>query len=210
MSEIRSKLEGVDWSSVYSINSVNESYDTFSSLLTSANSISFPLKPACSESRRSSNPGSQKLSLHLVRGKIFLQTVLVKPNCTQQVEIYNKYRNKYNFLARKKYFHNKLSLHSLYKFYVSCFIFSHFNCLLPASLSSLLHFNHDFPLTRSHFNLLKMFLVRYQFAITGSYQASIIWNEIPLSIRNSLTTTNFKKELKLYFLSLNRISTGFS
>ena len=33
MSEIRSKLEGVDWSSVYSINSVNESYDTFSSLL---------------------------------------------------------------------------------------------------------------------------------------------------------------------------------
>ena len=194
MSEIRSKLEGVDWSSVYSINSVNESYDTFSSLLTSANSISFPLKPACSESRRSSNPGSQKLSLHLVRGKIFLQTVLVKPNCTQQVEIY---RTKYNFLARKKYFHDKLSLRSLYKFYVSCFIFSHFNCLLPASLSSLLHFNHDFPLTRSHFNLLKMFLVRYQFAISS--QALIIWNEIPLSICNSLTTTNFKKELKLYF-----------
>ena len=208
MSDIRSKLEGVDWSSVYSINSVNESDDTFSSLLTSANSISFPLQPACSKSRRSSNPGSQKLSLHLVRGKIFLQTVLVKPNCTQQVEIYNKYRNKYNFLARKKYFHDKLSLRSLYKFDVSCFIFSHFNCLLPTSLSSLLHFNHDFHLTCSHFNLLKMFLVRYQFAISS--QAPIIWNEIPLSIRNSLTTTNFKKELKLYFLSLNRISTGFS
>ena len=31
MSKFRSKLEGVDWSSVYSINSVNESYDTFSS-----------------------------------------------------------------------------------------------------------------------------------------------------------------------------------
>ena len=53
-----------------------------------------------------------------------------------------------------------------------------------------------------------MFLVRYQFTISS--QASIIWNEIPLSIRNSPTTTNFKKELKLYFLSLNRISTGFS
>ena len=74
MSEIRSKLEGVDWSSVYSINSVNESYDTFSSLLTSANSISFPLQPACSESRRSSNPGSQKLSLLLVKRKILFSS----------------------------------------------------------------------------------------------------------------------------------------
>ena len=53
-----------------------------------------------------------------------------------------------------------------------------------------------------------MFLVRYQFAISS--QAPIIWNEIPLSIRNSPTTANFKKEPKLYFLSLNRISTGFS
>ena len=102
---------------------------------------------------------------------------------------YNKYRNKYNFLARKKYFHDKLSLHSLYKFYVSCFVFLHFNCLLPASLSSLFHFNYDFHLTRSHFNLQKMSLVRYQFAISS--QAPIIWNEISLSIRNSLTTTNF-------------------
>ena len=38
---------------------------------------------------------------------------------------------------------NILSLHSLYKFHVSCFVFSHFNRLLPASLSSLLHFNWD-------------------------------------------------------------------
>ena len=37
--------------------------------------------------------------------------------------------------------------------------------------------------------MFKMFLVRYQFAISS--QAPIIWNEIPLSIRNSLTTTNF-------------------
>ena len=40
-----------------------------------------------------------------------------------------------------------LSLHSLYKFHVSCFVFSHFNSLLPASLSLLLHFNcyfHDY------------------------------------------------------------------
>ena len=37
-----------------------------------------------------------------------------------------------------------LSLHSLYKFYVSCFVFSDFNSLPPASLSLLLHFNCDF------------------------------------------------------------------
>ena len=37
-----------------------------------------------------------------------------------------------------------LSLHSLYKFHVSCFVFSHFNSLPPAPLSLLLHFNRDF------------------------------------------------------------------
>ena len=97
---------------------------------------------------------------------------------------------------------NILSLHSLYKFHVSCFVFSHFNRLLPASLSSLLHFNRDFQgyLTRSCFNLLKM-SVRYQFAISS--QALIIWNDIPLTVRDSLTTTNFKKKLKLHFLSMN-------
>ena len=56
MSASRSKLEGVDWSSVYSINSVNESYDTFSSLLTSAHSMSFPLQPPGSKPHRSSKP----------------------------------------------------------------------------------------------------------------------------------------------------------
>ena len=61
-----------------------------------------------------------------------------------------------------------LSLHSLYKFHVSCFVFSHCNRLLPASLSSLLHFNNDFHdyLTCSHFNLHKMAL-GYQFAISS-------------------------------------------
>ena len=85
---------------------------------------------------------------------------------------------------------NILSLHSLY------------NRLLPVSLSSLLHFNCDFCdyLTRSRFNLHKMSL-RYQFAISS--QAPAIWNDIPLTVRDSLTSTNFKKKLKLHFLSLN-------
>ena len=97
---------------------------------------------------------------------------------------------------------NILSLHSLNKFHVSCFVFSHFNHLLPASLSSLLHFNRDFHdyLTRSRFNLHKMSL-RYQFAISS--QAPTIWNDIPLTVRDSLTTSNFKKKLRLHFLSLN-------
>ena len=43
--------------------------------------------------------------------------------------------------------------------------------------------------------------LRYQFAISS--QAPIIWNDIPLTVRNRLTTTNFEKALKLYFLSLN-------
>ena len=40
-----------------------------------------------------------------------------------------------------------------------------------------------------------------EFAISS--QAPTIWNDIPLTIRNSLTISNFKKKLKSYFLSLN-------
>ena len=92
--------------------------------------------------------------------------------------------------------------HSFYKFHVSCFVFSHFNHLLPASLFSLLPFNRDFHdyLTRSRFSLHKMSL-RYQSAISS--RAPTIWNDIPLTARDSLTTTCFKKKLKLHFLSLN-------
>ena len=50
-----------------------------------------------------------------------------------------------------------LSLHSLYKFHVPCFVFLHFNSLPPASLSLLLHFNCDFHgyLTRSRSTCIK-------------------------------------------------------
>ena len=50
--------------------------------------------------------------------------------------------------------------------------------------------------------------LRYQFAISS--QAPTISNDILLTVRNNLTTTNFKKNLNLYFLSLNWISAGFS
>ena len=94
--------------------------------------------------------------------------------------------------------HNILSLYSIYKFHVACFLFSHFNSLLPTPVSSILHFNseyHDY-MTRSRFNLHKT-CHKYQFAIT--WQAPIIWNDIPLTVRNNLTVSNFKKNLRLYF-----------
>ena len=94
---------------------------------------------------------------------------------------------------------NILPISSIYKFQVSCFVFSHINKLLPTPLSSLFQLNlecHDYS-TRSRFNLHKTF-IRYQFAIRS--QAPAVWNSIPLFLRNSLNTSNFKRKLKSYFL----------
>ena len=111
MSAIRSKLEGVDWSSVYAINSVNESYDTFSSLLSSAYSMSFPLQPECSKPHRSSKPWfSNGLFTSCKRKNSLYKQFQLNPTALNKLR-YNKYRNKYNFLiklARKKFFHDKL------------------------------------------------------------------------------------------------------
>ena len=95
-----------------------------------------------------------------------------------------------------------LSLHSLYKFHVSCFVFSHFNSLPPASLSLLLHYNCDFHgyLTRSRSTCIKcpsginLLLVFKPLLFGQGYPT-----EIPLTVLNSLTTTDFKKKRKLYF-----------
>ena len=88
-----------------------------------------------------------------------------------------------------------LSLHSLYKFHVSCFVFSHFNSLPPASLSLLLHFNCDFHgyLTRSRSTCIKcpsginLLLVLKPRLFGQGYPT-----DIPYTVRNSLTTTDFK------------------
>ena len=96
---------------------------------------------------------------------------------------------------------------SLYKFSVSCLVFSHFNSPPPASrLSLLLHFNCDFHgyLTRSRSTCIKcpsginLLLVLKPRLFGQGYPT-----DIPLTVRNSLTTTDFKKKLKRYFLSLN-------
>ena len=101
-----------------------------------------------------------------------------------------------------------LFLHSLYKFHVSCFVFSHFNSLPPASLSLLLHFNCDFHgyRTRSRSTCIKcpaginLLLVLTEPRLFGQGYPG---RDLPLTVRNSLTTTDCKKKLKLYFLSLN-------
>ena len=111
MSAFRSKLEDVDWSSVYSNNSVNESYDTFSRLLTSACSMSFPLQPACSKPHCSSKPWfSIGLLTSCKRENSLYKQFQLNPTALNKLR-YNKYRTKYNFLiklARKKFFHDKL------------------------------------------------------------------------------------------------------
>ena len=85
-----------------------------------------------------------------------------------------------------------LSLHSLYKFHVSCFVFSHFNSLPPASLSLPLHFNCDFHdyLTRSRLTCIKcssgINLLRYQFCVhEGIFYCR--YNLVPLRRRLSVT-----------------------
>ena len=66
-----------------------------------------------------------------------------------------------------------ISLHSLYKFHVTCFVFSHFNSLSPASLS-LVQLRFSWLSNSFSFNLHKMSL-RYQFTISS--QAPIIWKD---------------------------------
>ena len=82
--------------------------------------------------------------------------------------------------------------HTLIAFYLSLF-------RRPSTVIVIFTVSYYY-LTRTRFNLHKMSL-RYQFVICS--QAPTIWNDTPLTVRDSLTTTNFKKKLKLYFLSLN-------
>ena len=102
-------MEGVDWSSVYSNNSVNESYDTISTLLTSAYSMSFPLQPTCSKPHCSSTLFSDGLFTSCKRKIALYKQFQLNPTALNKLR-YNKY-HKYNFLiklAREKIFHDKL------------------------------------------------------------------------------------------------------
>ena len=96
---------------------------------------------------------------------------------------------------------NMLIIFNIYKFQISCFVFSHINKLLPNPLSSFLRPNleyHDYN-TRHKHDLHHEFL-RYKFAIRS--QGPHIWNSIPLSLRQSLKQINYKSLLKSYFFLL--------
>ena len=69
MSAIRSKLEGVDWSSVYSIDSVNLMTHSLVFLLRHT-VFHFLFNPHVLNLTALQNPGSQMVSLLLVKGKI--------------------------------------------------------------------------------------------------------------------------------------------
>ena len=70
--------------------------------------------------------------------------------------------------------------------------------LLFTRSGQILHFDFEYRdyMTRSRFNLHKT-CHKYQFAITR--QAPIIWNDIPSTVRNNLTVSNFKKKIKTVF-----------
>ena len=97
-----------------------------------------------------------------------------------------------------------LSLFSRSLIFFLSLYFKDFMLLFLYSYTLIAFYLNLFPpfstLTRCCFNLHKMSL-RYQFVISS--QAPTIWNGVPLTVRDSLTTTNFKKKLKLHFLSLN-------
>ena len=94
-----------------------------------------------------------------------------------------------------------LTIFNIYKFQISCFVFSHLNKLLPNPLSSFLRLNLEYHNhnTRHRHDLHHKFL-KYKFAIRS--QAPHIWNTIPLSLRQSLRQFNYKRLLKSYFLSI--------
>ena len=95
-----------------------------------------------------------------------------------------------------------LSLHSLYKFHVSCFVFSHFNSLPPASLSLLIHFNCDFYdyLTRSRSTCIKYPLgINLLLVVKPRLFGQGYPTDITLTVRNSLTITDFKINLNFTF-----------
>ena len=94
---------------------------------------------------------------------------------------------------------NILPIHSIFKYQISCFVFYHINKLLPPSLSSLFRFNFEYHnyLTRSRYDIHEHSL-KYHFSI--HFQVPTIWNNLPLSFRHSLTISNHKRKLKIFYI----------
>ena len=91
-----------------------------------------------------------------------------------------------------------LNIFNIYKYQVSCFVFLHMQELLLSPLSSLFVLNSDCHqyLTRQK-DILHLHTHKYSFSLR--VQGPQIWNDIPLSLRNSLTLSSHKHKLRDYF-----------
>lgn len=93
-----------------------------------------------------------------------------------------------------------LNIYDIYKLQVSNFIYLHLNKPVPTPISTLFNFNSDCHQysTRQKDNL-HINYHKYTFSLRS--QGPLIWNAIPLLLRNSLNFSNRKRKLKEYFLS---------
>ena len=94
------------------------------------------------------------------------------------------------------FFHSTLSINSMFPVLYSYILIAFCLILFPRSYILILNITIIWLV---YFNLQKTCL-KYQFAIT--WLAPIIWNDIPLTVRNSLTVSKLKKSQRDYiFLS---------
>ena len=93
-----------------------------------------------------------------------------------------------------------LNIFNIYKYQVSCFVFLHMQELLLSPLSSLFVLNSDCYqyLTRQK-DSLHLHTHKYSFSLR--VQGAQSWNNIPLSLRNSLTLSSYRHKLRDYFQS---------
>jgi len=132
------------------------------------------------------NPNSSHLQPLFRLQKKALKIITHSPPRTHTYSLFNKFKI--------------LNIFNIYKYQVSCFVFLHMQNLLPSPLSSLFVLNSDCHqyLTRQKDNL---HLHTHKYSFSLRVQGTQIWNDIPLSLRNSLTLSSYKHKLRDYFQS---------
>ena len=95
---------------------------------------------------------------------------------------------------------NILNIFDIFNYQVSCFVFQHTNNLLPQPVASLFTLNSEMHHhnTRQRHNL-HVTINKLSFSFRS--QGPKIWNSIPLFLRDSMKSFNYKRILKDYYLS---------
>ena len=119
--------------------------------------------------------------------KIYIYIYIYSPPRAHTYPLFNKFKI--------------LNIFNIYKYQVSCFVFLHMQKLLPSPLLSLFVLNSDCHqyLTRQKDNL---HLHTHKYSFSLRVQGPQIWNDIPLSLRDSLNLSSYKHKLRDYFQSL--------